>query len=294
MHPWLERFIHYLAIERGLAENTIASYYHDLRQYLAFLGEREARLEEAAPAMIIAYLERLENNGRKPATISRHLAALKSFYHFLWQAGAIAQDPTTDLETPRLGRRLPRVLSVAEVESLLGQPHTSRPAGLRDKAMLELIYATGMRVTELVSLDIGQLSLEMGFVRCMGKGQKERIVPIGSIAAYWLRRYLEQGRGELLKEGEEEALFVNQQGQRLTRQGFWKILKKYVRQARLGTNITPHTLRHSFATHLLENGADLRVVQELLGHADIATTQIYTHITRRHLREVYKQTHPRA
>lgn len=294
MQGWIERFIHYLAIERGLAENTLVSYYHDLQQYMSFLAERDVKVEEGTAGLIIAYLQGLEKKGRKPATISRHLAALKSFHHFLVQERVIMRDPTADLEAPRLGRRLPRVLSIDEVEFLLGQPRTNRPAGLRDKAMLELIYATGLRVSELVSLNVGQLNLEMGFVRCLGKGQKERIVPVGSVASYWLRCYLEQARPKLVKETEEEALFVNQQGQRLTRQGFWKILKKYARLAQLDTNITPHTLRHSFATHLLENGADLRVVQELLGHADIATTQIYTHITRRHVREVYERTHPRA
>lgn len=294
MEGWIDRFLHYLAVERGLAENTLASYHHDLQQFASFLSERKAGVESTTAALIVDYLEGLERKGRKPATISRHLATLKSFYHFLLRERVINQDPTADLESPRLSRRLPRVLSVDEVEFLLGQPHTGRPAGLRDKAMLELIYATGLRVSELVSLNVGQVNLEMGVVRCLGKGQRERMVPMGSIAAYWLRRYLEQARPQMIRSSEDEALFVNHQGQRLTRQGFWKILKKYARQARLDAGITPHTLRHSFATHLLENGADLRVVQELLGHADISTTQVYTHLTRRHLREVYQRTHPRA
>jgi integrase/recombinase XerD len=294
MEGWIDRFLHYLAVERGLADNTLASYHHDLQQFASFLSERKAGVESTTAALIVDYLEGLERKGRKPATISRHLATLKSFYHFLLQERVINQDPTVDLEFPRLSRRLPRVLSVDEVEFLLGQPHTGRPAGLRDKAMLELIYATGLRVSELVSLNVGQVNLEMGVVRCLGKGQRERMVPMGSIAAYWVRRYLEQARPQMIRSSEDEALFVNHQGQRLTRQGFWKILKKYARQARLDAGITPHTLRHSFATHLLENGADLRVVQELLGHADISTTQVYTHLTRRHLREVYQRTHPRA
>ena len=294
MEGWIDRFLHYLAVERGLADNTLASYHHDLQQFASFLSERKAGVESTTAALIVDYLEGLERKGRKPATISRHLATLKSFYHFLLRERVINQDPTADLESPRLSRRLPRVLSVDEVEFLLGQPHTGRPAGLRDKAMLELIYATGLRVSELVSLNVGQVNLEMGVVRCLGKGQRERMVPMGSIAAYWVRRYLEQARPQMIRSSEDEALFVNHQGQRLTRQGFWKILKKYARQARLDAGITPHTLRHSFATHLLENGADLRVVQELLGHADISTTQVYTHLTRRHLREVYQRTHPRA
>ncbi|MGB9885900.1 MAG: site-specific tyrosine recombinase XerD [Moorellales bacterium] len=295
MEVWVDRFLHYLAIERGLAENSLASYHRDLQQYLSFLAERAAGVEESTTGLVLAYLGELEQKGRKPSTISRHLASLKAFYQFLLREQVVSRDPTAELEAPRIGRRLPRVLSVEEVEFLLGQPQTGRAAGLRDKAMLELLYATGFRVSELVSLNVGQLNLDLGFVQCVGKGQKERVVPMGSVAIFWLRRYLERGRPQLVKEGGDmEALFVNHQGQRLTRQGFWKILKKYARKANLDTNITPHTLRHSFATHLLENGADLRVVQELLGHADIATTQIYTHLTRRHLREVYRLTHPRA
>ncbi|MCR4420751.1 MAG: site-specific tyrosine recombinase XerD [Clostridia bacterium] len=294
MDGWEDRFLHYLAIERGLAENSLVSYHHDLQQYLSFLAERAARAEEGTTGLILAYLQTLEQKGRKPTTISRHLATLKAFYHFLLREQVVARDPTAELEAPRMGRRLPRVLSVEEVEFLLGQPQTGRASGLRDKAMLELLYATGFRVSELVSLNVEQINLEMGFVRCLGKGQKERLVPVGSVAVYWVRRYLERARPQLVRERSVEALFVNHHGQRLTRQGFWKILKKYARKANIGTNITPHTLRHSFATHLLENGADLRVVQELLGHADITTTQIYTHLTRRHLREIYRQTHPRA
>lgn len=294
MQAWVDRFLHYLAIERGLAENTLVSYHHDLQQYCAYLEELKILPEQVPVTDIINYLEKMQSKGRKPATISRHLAALKSFYKFLLREKAIAADPTRDLETPRLGRRLPRVLSVSEVEYLLSQPQSSTICGLRDKAMLELVYSTGLRVSELVSLDVGQPNLEIGFVRCLGKGNKERIVPIGSVAGYWLRHYLDSGRPKLIKSPAEKALFVNTLGRRLTRQGFWKILKKYAREAHLDTGITPHTLRHSFATHLLENGADLRVVQELLGHADIATTQIYTHISRRHVREVYERSHPRA
>ncbi|KKM08871.1 recombinase XerD [Clostridiales bacterium PH28_bin88] len=295
MRTWVDEFIHYLAVERGLADNTLASYYGDLQQFLAFLHQMQVSTWlEASKGEILAYLLYLQKEGRAPATMSRHLAALKSFYHFLVQERVIPQDPTVDLESPRLSKKLPRVLSSEEIELLLKQPNTSRPAGLRDKAMLELLYATGLRVSELISLDMENLSLEMGYVRCLGKGSKERIVPMGSVATHFLSAYLELARGKLMKIPGERGIFLNQHGGRLTRQGCWKIIKKYARQARIKKEITPHTLRHSFATHLLENGADLRSVQEMLGHADIATTQIYTHLTNKKLKEVYDRTHPRA
>lgn len=207
----------------------------------------------------------------------------------------MTEDPTVNLESPKLGQRLPQVLTTAEVEALLSQPQLADPAGLRDKAMLELIYATGIRVSEMVTLDIEHVELDMGYIRCFGKGSKERIIPLGAVAAHYVREYLARSRVKLTKgKTEHRALFVNAQGKRLTRQGFWKILKKYAREANINKHITPHTLRHSFATHLLENGADLRSVQEMLGHADISTTQIYTHLTKIRLREVYTNAHPRA
>ncbi|MBC7345200.1 MAG: site-specific tyrosine recombinase XerD, partial [Clostridia bacterium] len=244
--------------------------------------------------VIVAYLEHLKDRGRAPATISRHLATLKSFYQYLVQERVVSEDPTVDLESPRMGKRLPQVLSVEEVERLLRQPGTGKPHGIRDRAMLELLYATGLRVSELVSLNLEDIDLDGKCVRCLGKGGKERLVPMGEVAEKYVRLYLRRGRSRLVRFPGEKALFVNQQGKRLTRQGCWKIIKKYARQARISKVITPHTLRHSFATHLLENGADLRSVQEMLGHADIATTQIYTHLTRGKIKEVYKRAHPRA
>ncbi|HBT47384.1 MAG TPA: site-specific tyrosine recombinase XerD [Peptococcaceae bacterium] len=295
MQQLLDDFLYYLAVERGLAENTLASYHSDLEQYLNYLAEaRVTSLEEAGRGLIVAYLVRLQQQGRSPATICRHLAALRSFYQFLVREGVLATDPTATMESPRQARKLPRVLTVQEVEMLLNQPRTKTPAGLRDKAMLELLYASGLRVSELVSLNVDQVDLQEGYVRCTGKGSRERVVPIGPVACFYLKAYLEQGRGRLLKGRKETALFVNQQGKRLSRQGCWKIIKAYARAAGLPLNITPHTLRHSFATHLLENGADLRSVQELLGHADISTTQIYTHLTQKKIREIYNHTHPRA
>ncbi len=243
---------------------------------------------------MVQYLAELRKRGLATSSLSRHIASMRSFFYFLIQENIITDNPALQLELPRIERKLPRVLTSAEMERLLNQPSLEEPAGIRDKAMLELLYASGVRVSELVSLNVGDFNPEMGFLRCRGKGMKERIVPVGTIAITTVQRYLAQCRPRLVKGGEERSLFVNQHGRRLTRQGFWKILKKYARKAKIPGEVTPHTLRHSFATHLLENGADLRSVQEMLGHSDISTTQIYTQITRRHIREVYDKTHPRA
>lgn len=294
MQGLVRRFIHYLTVERGLARNTLSSYQLDLNQYQVFCQSQGLNPLGEGRNAVMAYLLKLKKDGRAPATISRHLAALKSFYRFLLNEGVISTDPTVNLESPRMAQRLPRVLTPDEVDRLLAQPRTNTPAGLRDKAMLELLYATGIRVSELVSMDLSDVNLEHGFIRCFGKGARERIIPLGSVAARYVAEYLTRARAKLTRGENASALFVNQQGHRLTRQGFWKIIKKYARQGRIAKVITPHTLRHSFATHLLENGADLRSVQELLGHADIATTQIYTHLTRTRLREIYDRTHPRA
>jgi integrase/recombinase XerD len=288
-------FIDYLGKEKGLADNTLESYSRDLRQYSSFLeNDGGGSLKDAERATIISYLLHLKKQGKAAATIARRLAALKSFYQFLLEQEYVEADPTSNLESPKLEKRLPKVLTVKEVETLLKQPNSATPAGLRDKAMLELLYATGIRVSELISLDLGDVNLDMSFVRCTGKGARERIVPLGSIAQRNAREYLERGRPRLLKQPDQPALFVNHHGRRLTRQGFWKIVKKYADVAKIKKHITPHTLRHSFATHLLENGADLRSVQEMLGHADISTTQVYTHVTKGRLKEVYARTHPRA
>lgn len=295
MEPLIQSFIDYLTVERGLAANTLDSYGRDLKQYCLYLEEGlKISARDASRTTVVAYLLHLQKQGRTTATIARRLAALKSFYQFLVQERLLADDPTADLESPKQQKKLPRVLTVKEVEVLLNQPRTLLPSGRRDKAMLEILYATGIRVSELVSLDVEDVNLNLGYVRCLGKGNKERIVPIGSAAIRAVSSYLERAREELLRDADERALFVNHQGKRLTRQGFWKIIKRYAREAGINKPITPHTLRHSFATHLLENGADLRSVQELLGHADISTTQIYTHVTRGHLKDVYARAHPRA
>ena len=295
MKKLIHEFINYLSVERGLALNTLESYGRDLRQYSQYLqvGDDTA-FDLASRTQIVDYLMHLQQQGKATATIARRLAALKAFYQFLVREKYLDKDPTANLESPKLEKRLPKVLTVREVELLLAEPDPSSPSGLRDRAMLELLYATGIRVSELVSLNLPDVNLDMGYIRCSGKGSKERIVPMGSMAIASVREYLDHGRGRLVRDREEQALFVNHHGRRLTRQGFWKIVKKYAEDAKIEKEITPHTLRHSFATHLLENGADLRSVQEMLGHADISTTQIYTHITRGRIKEVYARTHPRA
>ncbi|MDD3654244.1 MAG: site-specific tyrosine recombinase XerD [Desulfotomaculaceae bacterium] len=292
----IDEFIYYLAVERGLAENTLLSYRLDLKGYLSFCRSySQCSLEQADRNTVMSYLFQLQLAGCSQATVARHLAATRSFYKYLISEDTITKDPTTELELPKLTKKLPRVLTVAEMEFLLGQPSLSDPIGIRDKAMLELLYATGLRVSELVSLNMEHINLESGFIRCYGKGAKERIVPLGDVAARHLKEYLIRGRNKLITPNSDiSALFFNQRGRRLTRQGCWKIIKRYAIKAKIDKEITPHTFRHSFATHLLENGADLRSVQEMLGHADISTTQIYTHLTKQRLKEVYNRSHPRA
>jgi integrase/recombinase XerD len=288
-------FIQYLSVERGLAKNTLESYGRDLKQFQAYLKEQGITdAAEITRSTLLAYMASLQKKGRASSTVCRNLAAIKSFFRFLLQEEYLVADPTADFESPKTEKRLPKVLTPSEVDTLLDQPMQTMPAGKRDKAMLELLYATGIRVSELVSLDLNDLFLENGFIRCFGKGSKERIVPIGTTAIKFTEDYLNKARNNLMGNKRTQALFVNYHGNRLTRQGFWKILKKYAAEAGIAKDIMPHTLRHSFATHLLENGADLRSVQEMLGHADISTTQIYTHITRNRLKDVYGKTHPRA
>ena len=295
MESYVNEFINYLAVERGLAQNTLESYGRDLRQFQTFLQNSQLDfLRNSNRDTILSYLNNLQVKGRAVSTISRNLAAIKSFYQYLVRERHLEKDPAVNLESPKLEKKLPKILSIAEVEELLKQPNSFQSTGLRDKAMLELLYATGIRVSELINLNISDVNLDMGYIKCYGKGAKERIVPLGSIAAKCVQEYISKGRPKLVRTYEESSLFVNHHGNRLTRQGFWKIIKKYAFEANITKDITPHTLRHSFATHLLENGADLRSVQEMLGHADISTTQIYTHVTKNHLKEVYDKTHPRA
>ncbi|MBN6188477.1 site-specific tyrosine recombinase XerD [Aneurinibacillus sp. BA2021] len=295
MNDLITHFIHYLTVERGLAKNTLESYQRDLNAYSTYLHrEGFTDINDTSRMQIMGYLLHLKEQGRATATLSRNLASIRAFYQFLLREKFIDKDPSVNLESPKIEKKLPQVLSIPEVETLLNGPDTHLASGMRDKAMLELLYATGIRVSELVSLNLSDVNLNMGFIKCFGKGSKERIIPLGRLAIENVGRYLERGRPHLKKRGQEEALFLNHHGRRLSRQGFWKIIKKYAQVANSSKEITPHTLRHSFATHLLENGADLRSVQEMLGHADISTTQIYTHVTRSRLKEVYAKAHPRA
>ncbi|KAB2493707.1 site-specific tyrosine recombinase XerD [Priestia endophytica] len=297
MNLTIEDFIHYLVVERGLAPNTIESYKRDLVKYAEYLKKVEtvSSFEEVTREHIIAFMRYMMENGKSSKTIARHIASIRSFHQFLLREHIMDKDPSVHIETPQVERTLPKVLSPDEVEALLTAPDESTPFGRREKAMLELLYATGIRVTELMNLNVEDVHMTMGFVRCIGKGDKERIVPMGKMASEALQKYIEESRPKLLKRNQkEEALFLNHHGRRLTRQGFWKILKKLALSAQIEKELTPHTLRHSFATHLLENGADLRAVQEMLGHADISTTQIYTHVTKKRLKDVYNEFHPRA
>ncbi len=294
MERVIEEFLEYLRVERGLAANTLKSYGRDLKQFAEYLEDAPTSYEEASRTTIVSYLLKLQKEGKATSTIARRLAALKAFYQFLVDEERLDRDPTANVDSPKQKKKLPQVLSVNEVERLLEQPDTSSETGLRDRAMLELLYATGTRVSELVSLDLDDIDLNEQRVRCRGKGSKERIIPLGSMAVKAIREYLQEARPPLVRNTSTEALFVNHHGSRLSRQGFWKIVKKYAAEANIKKSITPHTLRHSFATHLLENGADLRAVQELLGHADISTTQIYTHLTKSRIKDVYSKAHPRA
>ncbi|WHY84515.1 site-specific tyrosine recombinase XerD [Neobacillus novalis] len=297
MEDQLRNFLQYLLAERGLANNTITSYERDLKNYLHYLKNRESilSLNNVQRVHIVHFLSFLKEQGKSSKTIARHVASIRAFHQFLLRDKAAEQDPSVLIEPPRHERSIPKVLSLQEVEKLLNAPKQNDHYGMRDKAMLELLYATGMRVSELIGLDIEHVHLTMGFVRCISNGNKERIIPLGQTASDAIKQFLESGRPHFVaKQHHDNALFLNHQGRRLTRQGFWKILKKVTNEAGIEKELTPHTLRHSFATHLLENGADLRAVQEMLGHADISTTQIYTNVTKTRLKDVYRKFHPRA
>lgn len=289
-------YLHYLTIERGLSQNTRKSYERDLEQYLTFLTEQHIKDWQAVDrVLILSFLQQLQQSGKSSATIIRMVSSLRRFHQFLRQERFTDHDPMQHIDSPKKQQKLPDTLSLSEVERLIETPDTKEVLGIRDRAILEVMYATGLRVSELIGLQLKDLHLSMGLLQTTGKGDKERIVPLGDLAIQWIETYLEEARPFLTRKHPEEShLFVNNHGKQLSRQGIWKNLKALVRKAGITKNVTPHTLRHSFATHLLESGADLRTVQELLGHADISTTQIYTHITKKRMTEVYKQHFPRA
>jgi integrase/recombinase XerD len=288
----VDQFINHLRVEKGLADNTIQSYSRDLVRFFQFLEGRKLSPLHASQDDIMDYMGTLQGH-LSVRSCARNLSALKMFFRFLVSDGKIKSSPARLLAAPKLPQRLPGVLSRQEVDLLLSQPDVLNHRGQRDKAMLELLYATGLRVSELVGLNISNINLEAGYVRMVGKGSKERMVPMGSRALEVLRAYLSEGRVRLLKNKSSSSLFLNSRAEPITRQGFWKIIKKYGRKAGIKKEITPHKLRHSFASHLLEGGADLRSVQVMLGHADISTTQIYTHITKKRLKQIHEKYHPR-
>ncbi|AKI04428.1 site-specific tyrosine recombinase XerD [Ligilactobacillus salivarius] len=288
-------YLHYLKVERGLSENTINSYGIDLKLFLEYLRENEIpSFKQVNKEVIVNYMQSEKNNNKANSSILRSVSSLRKFFQYLAQEKIIEKDPMLLIDTPKKKQHLPQVLTKEEVEKLLRSPNTGQVLGLRDRAMLELMYATGLRISEIINLKLEDLHLTMGTLQTLGKGHKERIVPVGDEAIKWVNRYLEEARPKLLKQKRSNYLFLNFHGNNLTRQGVWKNLKAEVRKAGIQKNITPHTLRHSFATHILENGADLRIVQELLGHADISTTQIYTHLSNKQLADIYNRAHPRA
>ncbi|MGY3819893.1 site-specific tyrosine recombinase XerD [Ligilactobacillus salivarius] len=288
-------YLHYLKVERGLSENTINSYGIDLKLFLEYLRENEIpSFKQVNKEVIVNYMQAEKNNNKANSSILRSVSSLRKFFQYLAQEKIIEKDPMLLIDTPKKKQHLPQVLTKEEVEKLLHSPNTGQVLGLRDRAMLELMYATGLRISEIINLKLEDLHLTIGTLQTLGKGHKERIVPVGDEAIKWINRYLEEARPKLLKQKRSNYLFLNFHGNNLTRQGVWKNLKAEVRKAGIQKNITPHTLRHSFATHILENGADLRIVQELLGHADISTTQIYTHLSNKQLADIYNRAHPRA
>ncbi|EHO48877.1 site-specific tyrosine recombinase XerD [Lentilactobacillus kisonensis] len=291
----VEDYLHYLRVERGLSENTIVSYRQDLLEAVAYFKKSVLNITQVDQFLILDYLETLQNEGRARNTVIRMVSSLRRFFQYLVQFGEIKEDPMLKVDSPKKAQGLPDVLTEAQVNLLLSMPNVSKKLGVRDRAILETLYATGLRVSELVNLKLVDLHLSMNLIQTIGKGDRERIIPISDVAIDWLNQYLKTTRVALLRKRANTAfVFLNAHGRQLTRQAIWQMIKKYVNQAGIKTHVTPHTLRHSFATHLLENGADLRIVQELLGHADISTTQIYTHISHKHLREVYDKFHPRA
>ena len=292
----LDEFSDSLWLEDGLSRNTLESYRRDLNKFAAWLEkQRHTPLLQATHADIQGYLAYLVTAQKsRPSSTGRNISSLKRLFRYLLRQGKIATDPTLQIDTPKLPRNLPKSLTESDVEQLLGAPDSQTPLGLRDRTMFEVLYATGLRVSELVTLHVAQVSMDMGVVRVMGKGSKERLVPLGEEALDWLHRYLADGRPVLLGRQISDALFVTHRGEGMTRQMFWYLIKKHAKTGGLNKPLSPHTLRHAFATHLLNHGADLRVVQMLLGHSDISTTQIYTHVARERLKQLHAKHHPRG
>ncbi|MFH1360085.1 MAG: site-specific tyrosine recombinase XerD [Candidatus Omnitrophota bacterium] len=295
MKELIDDFMNFLSVERGLSPNTILAYRRDLTKYTKQLAQKGIKdIDLIKRADITNYMHQQKEKGLTATSISRALSAIKMFHRFCVRERLAKEDPTNLLETPKLWKRVPEVLSLPEIESMIKASYGRHWQEIRDNAILELLYASGMRVSELVSLKTDNVNMDVGYVRCIGKGRKERIIPIGKRAQISLRRYTDKVRAKLIKSNFTNSLFISRLGKKISRQSVWKIIKRYAKKARIKKVIKPHTIRHSFATHLLEHGADLRSVQEMLGHSDISTTQIYTHVDRERLKTVHKQFHPRG
>jgi len=292
--PAVSRFLDAVWMERGLSPNTLAAYRADLTALARWLAERSLPIMRTSRVDLQEFIASRVRGGARPRSTARQLSSFRRFFRYYMREGAIKEDPTAQIAMPKIGRSLPRSLTEEEVESLLGAPLVSDPLGNRDRTMLEVLYATGLRVSELVNLRYSQVNLNQGVIRIMGKGNRERLIPLGEEAVRWLNEFARSARGEILLERQTDYLFPTRRGDRMTRQAFWHIIKRYARKAGVDRDLSPHTLRHAFATHLLNHGADLRVVQMLLGHSDLSTTQIYTHVARERMKELHQQHHPRG
>ena len=288
-----EKYFDFLVNVKKASQNTLLSYKRDINNFITFLESKRLRFDNANGTTVLDYLMGLQKSGKSASTVSRNLASIRSMYRFLQNEGDISVDPTAQLHSLKSEKKLPEVLTNEEIDRLLAQPDIGELKGCRDKAMLELLYATGMRVSEMIDLKISDVDMEIGYINC-NHGSKLRVIPVYSIAKKAVKDYIDGARAYMVKGSGEDTLFVNCSGSKMTRQGFWKIIKQYAAMANISKDITPHTLRHSFATHLLENGADLKSIQEMLGHTDISTTQVYAQVVKKHLNDVYKSSHPRA
>jgi integrase/recombinase XerD len=290
----IDRFLDAIWMERGLSENTLGAYRADLLALHQRLTDKSVNLVKAGRADVMDYIAWRVEGGAKPRSTARQLSSFRRFYRYLLREALITDDPTANIAMPKIGRALPQSLTEEEVDSLLAAPNVAEPLGHRDRAMLEVLYATGVRVSELINLRMSQINLNQGVLRIVGKGDRERLIPLGDEAQDWLREFIEGARIEILLERQTDYLFPTRRGDRMTRQAFWHIIKRYARKAGVAKKLSPHTVRHAFATHLLNNGADLRVVQLLLGHSDVSTTQIYTHVARERMKELHGRHHPRG
>lgn len=290
----VDRFLDAIWMERGLSPNTLGAYRADLMTLWRGLSENNVSIEEAQKADLLEFIAKRVESGAKPRSTARQLSSFRRFFRYIMREGLRDNDPTADIAMPRIGRSLPKTLTEEEVDALLHAPNTDEPLGHRDRAMLELLYATGLRVSELINLKQSQVNFNQGVLRIVGKGDTERLIPLGDEAQHWLRDFIDGPRMEILLERQTEYLFPTRRGGRMTRQAFWHIIKRYAKKAGIGKPLSPHSLRHAFATHLLNRGADLRVVQLLLGHSDLSTTQIYTHVARERLKEIHSEHHPRG